>query len=71
MIQLTKEFQHFGGKLLPTSPHFFWPLGMRDLSFPTRDQTHAPCTEVWSPNHWAARDVPEPLSLMYQSSIAG
>ena len=31
---------------------------MWDLSSPTRDQTHAPCIEVWSLNHWTTREVP-------------
>ena len=31
----------------------------RILVFPIRDRTHIPCTEVWSLNHWIAREVPK------------
>ena len=34
------------------------PSGMQDLSYLTRNRTHAPCIEVWSLNHWTTRDVP-------------
>ena len=34
----------------------FWPQGTRDLSSPTRDQTHTPCTGRWSLNHWTAKE---------------
>jgi len=37
--------------------------GMRDLSSLTRDQTHAPCSGVQSPNHWVTREVSIPLHL--------
>ena len=30
--------------------------GRQDLSSLTRDQTHAPTVEVWSPNYWTSRD---------------
>ena len=30
----------------------------------TRDQTHVPCVDMWSLNHWATREVPEILSLL-------
>ena len=33
----------------------FWPLGMWDLSTPTRDQIWTPCIGSWSPNHWTIR----------------
>ena len=36
----------------------FWPQGMWDLSFPTRDRTHTPCIRKWSLNHWTSRKVP-------------
>ena len=32
--------------------------GMKDGSYPTRDQTHTPALEVLSLNHWTAREVP-------------
>ena len=32
----------------------FWPRGLWDLSFPSRDQT---CTGRWSLNHWTGRKV--------------
>ena len=32
---------------------------MWDLSFLTRDRTHAPAVEVWSPKLWAAREFPQ------------
>jgi len=31
---------------------------MQNLSYLTRNWTHAPCIEVWSLNHWTPRDVP-------------
>ena len=41
---------------------FFCPWGMWDLSSPTRDQTHIPCTQrQGSLNHWANREVPSPV----------
>ena len=36
----------------------FWPWGMWDLSYPSRDWTHTPCTGSWSPNYWTVREVP-------------
>ena len=36
----------------------------RILSFPTRDETHVPiAVEVWSHNHWKAREVPHSFLL--------
>ena len=32
--------------------------GMQDLGSLTRNETHAPCVEARSPNHWAAREFP-------------
>ena len=29
--------------------------GMWDLSSLTEHQTHVPCMEAWSPNHWTSR----------------
>ena len=31
--------------------------GKRDLSSPTRDQTHVPCISRWILNHWTTREV--------------
>ena len=45
---------------------FLWPWGMWDLGSLTRDQTHAPCIERWSFNHWVTRDVLHPFSLLLQ-----
>ena len=39
----------------------FWPRGMWDLSFLTRDWTCTPCSGRWSLNHWTIREV---LSLV-------
>ena len=36
----------------------FWPQCIWDLSSPTRDQTHTPCTGRWSLNHWTIWEVP-------------
>ena len=36
----------------------FWSQGMWDLSSPTRDRTHHPCTGRWSLNHWTTREGP-------------
>ena len=42
--------------------HFFFFLAalsvLWDPSSLTRDGTWAPAVEAWSPNHWAAREVP-------------
>ena len=35
----------------------FWPRGMWDLSYLTRDWTHTPGTGKWSFNHWTTREV--------------
>ena len=37
---------------------FFWPRGMWDLSSPTRDQTHTPCTGRRNLNQCTTREVP-------------
>ena len=37
------------------------PCGMRDLSSPTRNGTHAPAGEAGGLNHWTARVVPSDL----------
>ena len=45
--------------------HFFscvltyWPWGMWDLGFLTRDWTPTPCIGKWSLSHWAAQEVPK------------
>ena len=38
---------------------------MRDLSSPTRDRTHIPCSGRWSLNHWTTREVPAVASYIY------
>ena len=35
----------------------FWPQGMWDLSFPTRDQTCTPCMGRQNVNHWITGEV--------------
>ena len=35
--------------------------GLSDLSSLNRDQTVPPTVEAWSPNHWAARELPVPV----------
>ena len=42
-----------------------------DLSFPTRDSTYTPVLEVWSLNHWTAREVPPffKMELMVSPAI--
>ena len=40
---------------------FFASWGMQDLSCLTRDWTCTPCSAVWSPNHWSAREVPDSM----------
>ena len=42
---------------------FFWPRGMWDLSFLTRDWTCTHCMGRRSLNHWTTREVPSLLSL--------
>ena len=37
---------------------------MRDLTFPTRDQTCIPCIARWMLNHWMTREDPEYLLNM-------
>ena len=43
----------------------FWPWGMWDLSFLTRDWTLTPCIERQSLNHWITREVPRICALGY------
>ena len=33
------------------------PLGLQDLSFPTRDRTQDPAVKVSSPSHWTTREL--------------
>ena len=44
---------------------FFFAMlyGKWDLSFPTKDYTHAPALEAWSLNHWTSRRVPPTLFM--------
>ena len=37
---------------------------MWDLSFQTRDQTHAPAMEALSLNHWATRELPMTVFIL-------
>lgn len=45
----------------------FWPWGMRDFSFPTRDQTCTLCIERWICNRWTARQVPKISKILIDS----
>ena len=45
----------------------FWPQGMWDLSFLTRDWTHNPYTGRWSLNHWTTREVPSGNSFIWMT----
>ena len=49
--------------------YVFWPLGMQDLSSPTRDQTHVPCIDWWTFNHWATREVPILFEYLFMCSV--
>lgn len=52
--------------LLQQKVHLFplaVPNGLQDLSFLTRDLSHAPAVEAQSPNHWASRGVPKAAFL--------
>ena len=42
----------------------FWPQGMWDLSFWTRDWTCTPCIGRQSLNHWTTREVPVGFILL-------
>ena len=44
----------------------FWPGGMCDLSFPTRDQSHSPCILRQSLNH---RNTKEALGRLLLSGV--
>ena len=37
---------------------YFWPQGMWNLSFPTRDQTCTLCITKWSLSHWTPTKIP-------------
>ena len=39
------------------------PTACAGLSSPTRDRTHVACVRRQILNHWAAREVPKPLTL--------
>ena len=45
----------------------YWPQSMWDLSFPTRNRTHTPCTGRWNLNHWTTREVPIIVSFIIRS----
>ena len=57
MWSILKVFIEFVTILLLLYVLGFWPWGMWDLSFLTRDQTCTPCTGMQSLNHWTARKV--------------
>jgi len=59
-----KVFIEFVAILLLFYIFVFWPQGMWDLSFPTRDWTCIHRVEWWSLNHWTTREVPE-LGLIF------
>ena len=46
----------------------FWPRGMWDLSFLTRDQTPTSCIGRPSLNCWTTREVPEKLRFLTQQT---
>ena len=35
----------------------FWPWGVGDLSYPSRDRTFTPCAGRESFNHWTTREI--------------
>ena len=53
-----KIFVEFVTILLLFYVLFFWLRGMWDLSSSARDQTHTPCIERRSLNHWTTSEVP-------------
>ena len=42
----------------------FWPPGMRDSNFLTRDATHTLCTGRQSLKHWTGREMPYFISCI-------
>ena len=54
-IDSFKSFIEFVITLLLFYVAVFWLRGMWDLSFLSRDQTHAPCIRRRSVNHWTAK----------------
>ena len=44
---------------------FFWPWGMWDLSYPTRDKTHTPHIGRLSLSHWTTKEVPHLVFLKF------
>ena len=46
------------------------PRGTWDLSSPTRDRTHVPCTGRRILNHWTTREVPHMICFEFNSQIA-
>ena len=48
----------------------FWPWGMWDLSYPSRDWTHTPCIRSQNSNYWTVRKVPTIyVYLLFSHSI--
>ena len=58
MWTIFKVFIEFVTVLLLFYVLVFWWRGMWDLSSPTRDWTHTPCTARQSLNHWTTMEVP-------------
>ena len=58
MWSIFKVFIEFVTVLLLFYVLVFWPRGMWDPSFPTRDRTCTPCIGRRGLNHWTAREVP-------------
>ena len=60
-----KVFIEFVTILLLFDILVFWPLGIWDLSSPTRDWTHSPYIRRQSLSHWTAREVPLPCVFFF------
>ena len=58
-------FRNYWTFFLLAMPHSFW-----DLSFLTRDWTHALGSETWSPDHCTLREFPEIAGLILKSIIS-
>ena len=42
----------------------YLPRGMWNLSSPTRDRIHTPCTGRQILNHWTPKEAPKPLFVL-------
>ena len=46
----------------------FWPWGVGDLSYPSRDRTFTPCAGRESFNHWTTREIQWlPVKIVFMS----